>query len=825
MRSSDAVLACLLALSLLGAGTAAAQPAWHRERIEAVDGARRGQTAPALTTLDRLQREHPDDIGVLYDLIVVSVWARQDAEALQLYARLPQGVPADYVLEAVGVALRRTGDPAAALALYRQALRRSPGNPEFRAGEIRSLADLGDTAPALAIADADLAARGEHGDVLLAAAYAASKSKRPVVALVYLDRALRLDPANREARHDRIVAIDEMGAPQVARVLAEAEPGLLSDAEFRRVEGNEAAALVRWGVLEPPSEELRFAASDRAIVALDALIARWSTQGEAARPDILRARFDRMVALRDRVRMDDVLAEYAALTREGADLPGFATVAAADAHLYTRQPEIARDLFRQGLAVDPRNPETRLALFYALVELDDFTAAYDEADRAASDQAVWLYLKGLTDPVPNPDRATADLTAANARLFADELVEAYRRISAMAEAAPNNSRFRTALANVYAARGWPRLAAQEYQVSRALVPRNVSNEVGEARNLLQLREYRSAETRVADLVRRFPENLEVRRLARLWDVHNMADLRINAERGIRSATSIQGGSGLSLGAQVYSSPFSYNWRMFAAAAMVNEGLPAGEGAINLRRSALGFEYRDPSLVASLEGTLSVYGPEKGNTLWSGIGGGRAGARAQATWSTSDKWQVGGTAEIFARDTPLRALRNGITADAASARIGYRESESRQYVLDISGMTFSDGNRRAGIGGRYVERLWTSPRLAIDGTLGVAGTRNSADANRPYFNPKQDALVSYGVAIVQPIYRRYEFVYDHRLVATPGIYWQQGFGSGTAFNVLYEHRVRANDVFEAGLGLSYGRQPYDGNLETNMAVLFNTRIRF
>jgi biofilm PGA synthesis protein PgaA len=147
------------------------------------------------------------------------------------------------------------------------------------------------------------------------------------------------------------------------------------------------------------------------------------------------------------------------------------------------------------------------------------------------------------------------------------------------------------------------------------------------------------------------------------------------------------------------------------------------------------------------------------------------------------------------------------------------------VLDLTGMSFSDGNVRAGIGGRYVERLWTSPRLAVDGTLGIAGTRNSADANRPYFNPAQDALASYGMAIVNPIYRRYEFVYDHRLVATPGIYWQQGFGTAPAFNLLYEHRVRANDVFEAGLGFSYGRQPYDGNPETSMAVLFNTRIRF
>jgi hypothetical protein len=36
------------------------------------------------------------------------------------------------------------------------------------------------------------------------------------------------------------------------------------------------------------------------------------------------------------------------------------------------------------------------------------------------------------------------------------------------DAAPNNTRYLSALANIYSARGWPRLAAEEYDISRAL---------------------------------------------------------------------------------------------------------------------------------------------------------------------------------------------------------------------------------------------------------------------------------------------------------------------------------------------------------------------
>ncbi len=809
--------------SALGAETRSAQPA-AADHNEAVTLARHGDTAAALVILDRLQSEHPEDLGVARDVIVVSGWAGRDRDVIRLFAALPPGRQPDYVTEVVALAYRHVGQAAAALALYRQGRRQSPNNSQFAAGEIRSLVDLGQMAPAIALADADLQARGDRVDVLLAAGYAASAQKKPVEALRYIDRAVALDPIGREAAHDRILAIDDMGAPQVARQLADEHPQALTAAERRRIDGDAAAALVRWGALEPPDEARRFAATDRAIAALDVLIARWSQDGDA-RSDVERARYDRMVALRDRVRMADVVSEYEEAQREAAAVPVYAQIAAADAYLYLRQPEKARDIYRRSLESDPRNPDVRLALFYAYVDLDDFDQAYRQVDTAAADQAVWLYLKGLNDPVENPERATADLAAANARLYADELAEAQRRVAAMAEAAPNNTRYLTALASVYSARGWPRLAAEEYDISRALKPQNVATEVGQARNDLDLREYRKAEAELADLKRRFPEDLEVRRLDRLWQVHNMAEFRLDVAPALRSSTNVQGGTGIAIGAQLYSAPIDYNWRVFGSETVGHEQLPVGEGSITLRRSAVGAEYRGRDLVASLEGTISAYGPAVDTTLRDDIDRGRAGAQAQATWSMNDEWQVGGDAELFAHDTPLRALRHGVTANAASANAVYRESESRALLLTGEAMDFSDGNFRSGLSGQYTQRLLARPRFSIDGLANVAESQNSADRNRLYYNPGRDALATFGVSINHTIYRRYEVIYDHRLTVTPGVYWEQGFGDAGVLNVAYEHRIRSNDVLEASLGVNFSRQPYDGVYENTFAFLLHLRRRF
>jgi biofilm PGA synthesis protein PgaA len=108
---------------------------------------------------------------------------------------------------------------------------------------------------------------------------------------------------------------------------------------------------------------------------------------------------------------------------------------------------------------------------------------------------------------------------------------------------------------------------------------------------------------------------------------------------------------------------------------------------------------------------------------------------------------------------------------------------------------------------------------------LAESQNSADSNRPYFNPRQDSLATAGLSITQAIYRRYELIYDHHLVVTPGAYWEQGFGTGGAATVLYEHRIQNNDVLEAGLGVSFSRQPYDGTYQNTIAILFNSRARF
>ena len=788
----------------------AADAPWQSAHNLAVQQARNGDTATALPLLMNLYHAHPADLGLMRDTLVVASWADDNDDVVKLYEALPVGLQPDYVLLAAGGAYLRLQQYQQALNVYHEGAARFPGNPAFLAGEISSLTTGGDPGQALAMAEDDLHQHGDRLPILLAASNAAMALKHPVEALRYCDRALAIAPQNHDAMHDRIIAISSMGAPATARTLADQNPGIINPREQRYIEGDAAAQLVRWDGLEPASEAERYAANDRAIAELDALITKWSNEGDETGENIKRARFDRMVALRDRSRMNDVIAEYEDFTRNNVEIPPYALVAVGDAYLYVREPEKAHDVFARALKAEPNDFGAQMGMFYADNELEDFDAAFHDVDALDAAEGRWIYLNGLDKPLPNTERADADVAAANARLYAEELADSQQMFETLAFNAPNNTHFIAGVAKVYAVRGWPRQAMEELEIGRALKPKDVELEAAQGEDNLELRNYKLAETESADLTNRFPENLEVQRLAREVEVQNMAEFYFSADKAFRSSTNIQGGNGLELVSELYSPPIDYNWRLFTGDTYAQE--QTEEGNMILHRGMAGVEYSDTNFLATAEATRNTYQAED-----------RYGGKATGEWFINDQWTLSGNAEYFTQDVPLRALRNGVSANEGGGALTYRVSESEKVTVSTEEMGFSDGNFRADVSGAYLDRLYTTPEYTIDGLVNIAGEKNSGNQNVLYFNPAQDALATVGVDITQILYRRYEFVYSHDLLVTPGAYWESGYGTGAAADIRYQQKLILNDTMELGAGIGYGIQPVDGKYEGSIDITFNLTL--
>lgn len=789
-------LMLLAALLPVGAGAAT----MTESHLAAIELARKGDFPNALSQLDALRRQQPENRALVFDQIAVYAWAERDADVVGLAQRTSLDQAPDYVLAMVAKAYRNLKFFPEAVALYGLALERSPGQLQSRIGLAYALAESGE----IEAANREVAALREelpqNLEVLMLAGYVFERSGRRVEAIDAYQRVLVQDPGHQGARYSYLLALNAVGASHLALDRAGQGPPVLGLADRRSLQGSEAAHTVRWGSLAPPQVESRFVETDQA----KGLIARnlhgLEPQLLQDRPFIDQGRSDRLVALRDRVQMGEAVAEYDKLRAAGATPPVYSLQAAADAYLHLEQPEQARELYLQVLAAEPNNLKARLGLFYALIEMEDFPAARELVDTLNSEQPIWLRPGGSQAPRRNPDKLDAEIAATLYRNFSGQLAQAQASFERMRQLAPQNPDLRHELAGTYLARGWARRAVEEYRLGLTVEPEHRGMQAGLAGNLLRLNEFETAEAEILRLTDEFSEFKPVQRLRRSWHLHNLRELRVAAGYGRASGGAIASRD-LQLESTLYSSPLFYHYRGFVSHSWNRGEFPEGDGIVH--RYGFGVDYRG----RDFEGEAALTLVNAADT--------KPGLRLAGTWSPDDHWALPAALELISRDTPTRALRAGIQADSLRLGARYRWHESRQWGGNLQLMSFSDGNQRAAISSYLRQRVQTRAQRWHDLEAGLYASTNSKSAV-PYYSPSEDASLELTLDNHWRLWRRYHRSFVHRLAFSAGGYWQSDHGVKPIGALLYEHLWQNAEHFELVYGVALTRRVYDGEGENGNA---------
>lgn len=784
-------------------------------RAAGVAAARAGDLAEGRRLLEAALAASPEDPAILADLVVVLSWAGRDREALAHFARLGEARAPAYALAAAAVAARRSGQSALAVALYRRAIAAGEAGLEVRLGLALAEAARGDAAAARAALREAEAAHPGHPRIaevaaaiarpppaLLAEIDALLAAGRPFDALARIGTAPR-DPA---LRRRQALALAAAGAPELALLRG---AGALEPAEERRIRGDANAFLVRWGaqvgVATPRDPAARFARTDAAIAALEAAIAAWSRLPEAA--DAVRlARLDRLVALRDRGRMAEVIAAAEAL-RAAGELPAYARVAFADALLDQRRPEEAEAEYRAALAADPGALAPALGLFYALVEQRRWAEARAIPERLAAEIPAFRPLRGPEPPAEEWDRIAVETAAILWRLWSDDLAGAEAEAAPLVAAAPMNASLRALRADIWRQRGWPGEALEEYEAALTDAPDALDLRLGRAEALLDRRAWRAARAAAAELRAEAPENAAVRRLLRRLERHDMRELEATARGGLE-----RGGRDpeFDLGFRLYSPPLAEDWRLFGGG-LLRTG-DTRSGRVTTWRALAGAEWRGPEAVVSAGVTLDREGVDRG------------GAFLSALLHLSDRWQLEAAAEATAADTPLAALAAGIHADAGGLGLTWRHSELREAAASFRLMRFSDDNTRLIGFARWRERVLNAPDWKLDLEPYAYVTGNSRQG-APYFNPERDLELGLTGALTWIAWKRYDPEFRIRLAATGGGYWQEGFGWSPLLALRWENQHALSDTLAFSYGAGWVRRDYDGRAEESASVTAALRWRF
>ncbi|MTD40724.1 poly-beta-1,6 N-acetyl-D-glucosamine export porin PgaA [Erwinia sp. CPCC 100877] len=790
-----------LALSislLLSVSASAADSAYDRLVIQA----REGQTDGLLNWLRLRDRQRALNVGQVADWLQVAGWAGRDNEIIQVWQRYhaQMDIPARGVVSAAR-AYRNLKQWDASLALWEKSLQMEPANDDIRAGWVLTLADAGQKSRALREAQRLLQHEptAQHYQVL---AYVWRSQGKSWDALFSITKAWDKDRENKSIKSS---LLEEWTANKIsAPALALSRTIDLPAARTRRLELDVLAELVRFSQLPSREEAERFRIADRALARYDQLLTQWREIPDA-QDDCRMARFDRLGALLARNRFADVIREYESLKADGKPVPEYINVWVASALLSLHRPEEAWRLYSKTSA--HAEPE----MFYAAIDRGDFPAAKSIVDSMLVSTPYLVYDYGSPVPEPNDRWLTSRILLADYLSATNDLPAAETLTEHLANTAPGNQALHIHYASVLAARGLPRAAEQVLKRAEVIEPSSLSLESQQAYVAQALQEWRQFDLLTDDVVARSPEELSTRQLARTRDIHHMYEWRISGNKGISSDSPISGSHDFTWNSVLYGPPVAGHWRPFAGFNFATGEFEEGKGYNRHVLGGVEFTTRDYWVEAEL--SSQNFGDGK-----------QTGTRLSARHDFSDRWRLGGSAERLSSGTPLRALRNGITSNGGQVYVRWYQNERREYQLSVAPSWFSDGNQRMEYGISGKERLWTTPRFTLDLTPEI-GISTNTKKDVPYYNPKRDFSATPGLSAEHIIYRRDDTVWSQQITGGVGAYWQKDHGTGMVTQLGYGQRVQWNNVFDAGLMLTWDKRPYDGERERNLGVSFDMNVRF
>ncbi|WP_346839605.1 poly-beta-1,6 N-acetyl-D-glucosamine export porin PgaA [Microbulbifer sp. SAOS-129_SWC] len=654
-------------------------------------------------------------------------------------------------------------------------------------------------------ADASTSPSADSAGALLERGRAAFRDGDHYTALRYLVRARALAPDNVHIRRAIADVIMELNAPYGAAAALEGDIDI-------GIRSRQAALKVRWGEhVETSDPRHRFDATDTAIADLQSLLDEAENATPRDRGLITRLRRDLTLALRDRERWQDALAQAEILQAAGDTLPPYVREAQADAMLALRHPARALAAYDEVLAADPHDRNARVGKFYAEIELEDFEAAFATADTLAAEASAWR--RGGVDgrEMQNSEWLDNQVLAAQARRYGDMPAEAWRRIAPIADAAPAAAWLRAEKGEAAAARDWPRLGHEELLIARSLAPDDVGIRLDTADSLMRRRYWRAAEAEVQTLATLVPGNTHLWRLQRDIDTYHQAELRLQVQPKLAHGGGPDAdGDEQNAVARLYSPPLGERWRIFGEAAH-NTSRPTNK-TLTRNRAGGGVEGRWPDV------TLEAAAWSNSGELDQGGGG------VNLNWQPDDHWSFEWNAQRYTLDTPLRALEAGVRADSAAFSTLYAWHESRALSAAVTAINFTDGNRRRQLLLEFGTKVYDSPKLDIFLRPELYASRNSL-LDAPYFNPRRDASLTVGVDIQHRIWRRYECSLSQRLQLNAGRYWQRDHGSGTIGSATYSQIWRVDPRSEVNYGIEAARRLYDGNYEYSWSVFLGFDQRF
>jgi len=772
--------------------------------VRAIELARAGALDESLELIEELRSADPENIQLRYDEIVVLGWADRDEEATAAAKGIDTANTPDYVLHSLAKSSRNLGQFESAVAWYALLLARSDRDIEARIGLVMAYADAKRFADARSVLGAHPDPEQHHVRLNLAEGYVLERQGRFTEALARYQDVLESEPANRPALRAMVLLLRSILLPREALALARLHPGLASDDEIVQLEADITALRIRFGAQSSYPATQRFTGTDSALSDLDQLLAK----SELSPTVRQRLQYDRVVALTDRLRADEAIAEFETNLAQADDPPTYVLKAVSRAYLYEHKPELARYYLEKALERDPHNVDIKFRLFYVYTDLQEHDLALRLAETLVQNLPPVQQIPDTDIVRGSEEYLRAAVMVGLASAYADQLADSQQHFEHLSTALPHNTDIRQELANVYRWRGWIDRALFEYAQVLAVEPGLISARVGHAHTQLDNHDHASVDLELQYLKKRYPFEPAVTSLEKRWIDHNRQELTVETKIG-RSSGPTFGQDQYQIDATWYSQPLAYRYRAFVTSHNAFAEFPEGQERRN--RIGAGVEYRHKRWLTAVQ-------------LSDGLGGGDLGLRGSIDYRINDYFKVGGRLETDSDSMPLRGEKAGVSSNLLGLNAAYSRHESAAVEAGLVLQDFSDGNtsRSVYVNGR--KRVVNRAKYKLS-LLGDIYTSSSDEDDVPYFSPRSNFSWSVGVSNDWLIYRRYDFGLSHKLTGRLGQVDQSGFGTDSTWSLDYLFHYDFDSRWGGFIGLNRNSNVYDGTREYATYVFGGLRGRF
>ena len=775
----------------------------------AIVAARNGQLAATIAQLRKWLAEEPGNKKIAYDLAALLDQSSDYKAVLSYYDQVVQPDAPLYALKATAHAARMTGDWPKAQAVYQQILRQSPDDADALAGEAYVLMGQNRTNDALNYVTAHPPANGKpyvkrDAPLLVARAEIYERRVEWIDAALAYQAVLAVEPTFRYALRGRVFSLQNAGLARLAEQEAARTPEVFDPAERLALAQAAGAFAIRYGEIQLATDDTanRFSTTDNALAENRKITEQFGSFNST--------QFDRLVALRDRQQMTEAVTLYESMRAAGVQVPTYALTAAADAYLFLKRPEIARDIYIDALknsaGADGQSLfEWKISLMYAYSESEQHRLAAKLAQKTL-DETPKVLLKAIPNlESPAPDRTRIATVSALLDVYNDRLNDAERKLAVLRAQTPFNSEIRLPSASLQVAREHPRAALREFQSASVDFPDSIDAAVGVGEVTLSMNEFAAAKSIFSQQIVKQPDSIAVKNFEKQLRIYDEPVYRVDGRFGRGQSAA---GEESITDASLYSAPLTHSlgdhYRVFSHIIQVNG--KAAQESVNRTRLGAGIDYRASGIEAEAEVNQSS---DHGKT---------AGLGLKMTLDLSDQWHVSAAAETNVVDLPAAAIRDHLTADALKLAFSWTWNESRRANIELSTLRFSDGNTRQAVQLGWRERLWSEAVFKLETGLTISASTNSL-LNRAYFNPVSDHEVVADATAEWTTWRRYQRSFRQRLSVAAGNYCQSGFNCGGTADLHVEHEWSSDDLVRLRYGIGRSFHPYDGKRDFQNYLFF------